>query len=630
MKIDVTNYTFNKAAKTVTFTDYASIVLEKVLIITNVTSNVIIYNFADPLKGGTAATNVLTLTYDTTAMADTDRLQIFYDDPNYDIAKGQALAAASMPVVLTAAQLSTLTPNAAITNYSLETGGNLASVKTNTDKIPSLGQALAASSVPVVLTAIQLATLTPPGAITNYALETGGNLATLAGAVTSSVVQSNVKQINGVTTLMGNGTTGTGSQRVTIASDNTPFPVKTDQTTHGTTDLVAADITKVGGSAVTLGQKTAANSFPVVLASDNIITIGAVTSAQSATTTGNITGNAQAITINVTGYSTVGVSLGGTYSGINVSFLASKDGGVTYPYVIQAKRDDSYTVETTSGSLSNTTRAWTIPIGGYTHFEVLSTAYSSGTGAVTIIATGDNLSLMPSVGLASIMGNIILTGNGATGNGSQRVTIASDNTPFPIKIDQTTPGTTNAFSLAQIGATTIVNGGTAGSQSVGGIVANNGTINSAVNPILVGGQAVSSENAAGTTAKLGQFVTDLVGKQIVLPYANPENFVSGAITSAMTGTTSTSLIAAPASGLRNYITHIVISNAHATVGTDLIIQDGSGGTTLYTIPAAAVYGGSSITLPVPIRQPTTATAIYCANVTTGASTKVSASGYKGI
>jgi len=28
-------------------------------------------------------------------------------------------------------------------------------------------------------------------------------------------------------------------------------------------------------------------------------------------------------------------------------------------------------------------------------------------------------------------------------------------------------------------------------------------------------------------------------------------------------------------------------------------------------------------------QPTTATAIYCANVTTGASTKVSASGYKG-
>lgn len=35
----------------------------------------------------------------------------------------------------------------------------------------------------------------------------------------------NVAQINGVTPLMGNGVTGTGSQRVTIASDNTAFAV---------------------------------------------------------------------------------------------------------------------------------------------------------------------------------------------------------------------------------------------------------------------------------------------------------------------------------------------------------------------------------------------------------------------
>lgn len=34
-------------------------------------------------------------------------------------------------------------------------------------------------------------------------------------------VPTNVAQINGVTVLMGNGTTGTGSQRVTLASDNT-------------------------------------------------------------------------------------------------------------------------------------------------------------------------------------------------------------------------------------------------------------------------------------------------------------------------------------------------------------------------------------------------------------------------
>ena len=78
-----------------------------------------------------------------------------------------------------------------------ETGGNLASIKTDVDKIPSLGQALAAASTPVVLPAAQITTLTPPAAITNYALETGGNLATLAGGVTSSVYQENVKQVGG-------------------------------------------------------------------------------------------------------------------------------------------------------------------------------------------------------------------------------------------------------------------------------------------------------------------------------------------------------------------------------------------------------------------------------------------------
>ena len=97
----------------------------------------------------------------------------------------------------------------------------------------------------------------------------------------------------------------------------------------------------------------------------------------------------------------------------------------------------------------------------------------------------------------------------------------------------------------------------------------------------------------------------------------------------MTGTTSTSLIAAPGAGLYNYITQVTVSNAHATVGTDVVLQDGNGGTTFYTIPAAAVYGGAAITFNPPLRQPTSNTALYCVNVTTGASTKVAASGFKG-
>lgn len=179
-----------------------------------------------------------------------------------------------------------------------------------------------------------------------------------------------------------------------------------------------------------------------------------------------------------------------------------------------------------------------------------------------------------------------------------------------------------------VGSHAVTNAGTFAVQAAtAGDVAHDGADSG--NPVKVGGKATSAEPTAVASGDRANFITDLVGKLITLPYSNPENFVSGAITTAMTGTTRTSLVAAPAAGLRNYITTIIVSNAHATVGTDVTINDGDTTTVLMTIPAAAVYGGATITLPVPLRQPTTATALYCANVTTGASTKVSAVGYKG-
>lgn len=80
MKKLITNYTFNAGAQTVTFTDYTTISLESVLLITNVTDNLVVYNFADVGYGGSVTGNVLTLAYNTTGMSNTDDLQIFYDD----------------------------------------------------------------------------------------------------------------------------------------------------------------------------------------------------------------------------------------------------------------------------------------------------------------------------------------------------------------------------------------------------------------------------------------------------------------------------------------------------------------------------------------------------------------------
>lgn len=80
MKALTTNYSFNAAAKTVTLLDFTSLALERLLLITNLTDGITIYQFNDLTKSGTVAGNVLTLTYDTSAMSNTDKLQIFYDD----------------------------------------------------------------------------------------------------------------------------------------------------------------------------------------------------------------------------------------------------------------------------------------------------------------------------------------------------------------------------------------------------------------------------------------------------------------------------------------------------------------------------------------------------------------------
>jgi hypothetical protein len=79
MKVLYQDYNFNASSNQITFNTTENISLSNVLLVTNVTDNVIIYNFADPLLGGTISNNILTLTYNTTTMSNTDSLQIYLD-----------------------------------------------------------------------------------------------------------------------------------------------------------------------------------------------------------------------------------------------------------------------------------------------------------------------------------------------------------------------------------------------------------------------------------------------------------------------------------------------------------------------------------------------------------------------
>ena len=82
MKTLIQNYIFDPLSKTITINEVSSLLVEQLLLITNVSTNDIIYNFADSNLKATISDNIITLNYDTTSMNDSDSLQIFIDFEN--------------------------------------------------------------------------------------------------------------------------------------------------------------------------------------------------------------------------------------------------------------------------------------------------------------------------------------------------------------------------------------------------------------------------------------------------------------------------------------------------------------------------------------------------------------------
>lgn len=138
---------------------------------------------------------------------------------------------------------------------------------------------------------------------------------------------------------------------------------------------------------------------------------------------------------------------------------------------------------------------------------------------------------------------------------------------------------------------------------------------------LMNGADASAEAIEGSTAYgLEADVT----RMPVGGYASSGSLISGC-TDTITDTTATQVIASQA-GAISYITTIMVTNGHSSTGTFVNITDGNGGTILWT-GYAAPQAGWSVNFNIPIKT-TTATALYCVCVTTGASVRVCAAGYK--
>ncbi len=154
------------------------------------------------------------------------------------------------------------------------------------------GRAAAASSRPVALSSEDFAVIDGLETLigttnTNLATinttlgvpmkSTGGTVGLVAGAAIIGSLAANqsvnVSQMNGVTVLMGNGASGTGAQRVTIANDSTGILAGV------TTVATVTNLSQFGGAAINLGagavgtgtlRTTQASDSPLVAATGAI------------------------------------------------------------------------------------------------------------------------------------------------------------------------------------------------------------------------------------------------------------------------------------------------------------------------------------------------------------------------
>lgn len=160
-----------------------------------------------------------------------------------------------------------------------------------------------------------------------------------------------------------------------------------------------------------------------------------------------------------------------------------------------------------------------------------------------------------------------------------------------------------------------------GAQFVGGDIAHDSADDG--NPVKIGGVARESNPTAVAGGDRVDAFFDVEGKQIVVPYAPQTNTLNG--TASATDTSDTAVIAAQGTGVRIYLTSIIISNSSDTF-VEIDIKDGTA--TKLTYPAPAT-GGAVHNLNVPLRL-TANTALNFASSASVSSITVSALGYKSV
>jgi hypothetical protein len=301
----LTNYTFDASEKKITLSDYENILLESVLVVTNVTDNIVIYNFADTTKGGSVATNVLTLDYNTATMDDGDDLQIFYMDTTAtqpvsgtvtsnlsatdnavldDIAANQTDASQKSQIVDGSGNIIGATSNALDVNIKsgnpttiAVTQGTATNLKTQAEVYQGGSAVAVANPLEVTLPAATVVTLTPPAAITGFAtsakqLPDGHSVALSA---TDNAVLDTIDSV--LDTINAKLVTGTDIGDVTINNSTGASAVNIQDggntiTVDGTVAVTNAGITTIAGAVAGTEMQVDVLTMPTVTVNAHAVT----------------------------------------------------------------------------------------------------------------------------------------------------------------------------------------------------------------------------------------------------------------------------------------------------------------------------------------------------------------------
>ena len=329
-----------------------------------------------------------------------------------------------------------------------------------------------------------------------------------------------------------------------------------------------------GGGALTVDN---GGTFAVQAAQSGTWNVGTVTTLTGITNTVTVTG------------------AGGTFPATDSGGSLTVDAPVATPVFVRLS-DGSAAISTLPVSLSS------VPSHAVTNAGTFATQIDGA--ALTSLQLIDDAVSGAGFNISQMNGVNVTMGNGASGTGVQRVTLANDSTGV----------------LATVSTVTTV--GTLTGSGIAHDAADSG------NPHKMGAKAESA--LSGITLVADGDRTDLYagldGVLIVRPHCNLEDVVQERTTNTDGASTAfASGLAAPGAGVRLWITTVSICNSSASFCT-VDLRDGAAGSVLWTLPVPAT-GGVVQKFDPPLRLTANTALAFDASAATTTLT-LSASGFK--